>query len=258
MVVLAAGLMISKEGIAAWRRSLVVRQLLDPAKRNEAWREVVGWQRYGDGNPHYQLKLYSDQEVREVLACPQPRGKPLFAVFFGDMDTVPSSRNGNFELVRMDGTLLPDPHGWDLAENPFRDLNGDSVLDRVESMTFEFEHDANDEPRCSAAVLHVIPLTESREPTLMVVCGRKGAPQLKWRLRESNRPGVFDVVLEKSGEGKAQDAIKAVYRWSERARAYEGPGGSAAGDFLRVDLDPGARSWSSLDRIEEFARSGTP
>jgi hypothetical protein len=215
---------------------------------------VVGWQRYRDGNRQNAIKL-ADQEVRDVIACPQLGGKLLFAVFFDDPPTESATREAWFELVQMDGTLLPDQR-WDVTGNPFRDINGDSVLDQLDCMNFEF--DEKDEPRCSAAVLHVIPITESREPTLVVACGRKGAGQLKWRLQETNRPGVFEVVLEKSGEGKAHDAVKAVYRWSERARGYEGPEGSVAGDFLRVDLDPGARSWSSLDRVEEFARSGSP
>src|SRR5688572_3096916 len=83
---LAGALFISREEIAAWRRSLVVRQLLDPEKRHAAWREVAGWQRYPDGHRRYDVEIDSGQVVREVVVCPQLRGKPLLAVFFGDSE----------------------------------------------------------------------------------------------------------------------------------------------------------------------------
>ena len=41
LAALGTGLWTIREEIAAWRRSLVVRQLFDPARRDAAWRRIV-------------------------------------------------------------------------------------------------------------------------------------------------------------------------------------------------------------------------
>jgi hypothetical protein len=243
LVVFGGVFCASWEEIAAWRRSVVVRQLFEPSKREAIWREVVGWQRYVTSTPRNRINVNVEEQISEVLLCPQLQGMPLVAVFFVEGHNNIRNPERHYELLRMDGTLIPDPQGWDLTWVPFRDINGDSVLDRVENMTFGFRYNAAREPQFCAIVLQVVPITEAREPSLMVAYGRTGTDLLKWRLVESERQGVFDVVFENGGEGTGKPEVRALYGWSDGR--YLGPTGSIDGEFLRVDGD--------RESLEKFA-----
>src|SRR5688572_13710111 len=83
LAILGAGAWFLRAEIAGWRRSLVVRGLLDPQKRDAVWRRVVGWQIYAVPvtHPQYQIEFDPDAVVTEVILCPQARGWPILAVF---------------------------------------------------------------------------------------------------------------------------------------------------------------------------------
>jgi hypothetical protein len=253
LAVLAAALWAGRREIAAWYRYQTVRKLLDPAEREAVLREVLGWQRYDPAvrDRETMEELLKDEELDRVVTCPQPGERPIFAVFFKENGELNSQ---DFELIAADGTILD----MNVLKGEFKDVNGDGVIEVVQSWIHEIEGTGRD-----ISMLCVSPVRREQTPLLMVAYNKLKKLSLTdqpgewgWELRATAAPDAFDIVLgpKDKSTGKVAEP-QAVYAWSRERKAYLGPGGGYDQPFLRIDSigrdDPGrineelGRFWKS-------------
>lgn len=92
-------------------------------------------------------------------------------------------------------------------------------------------------------------MPEAQAPILCVAYTPSNPPQPGWRLVPSDRPGILDVVVGRSGDGADSGEVTAIYRWSRETRTYQGPAGGVDQGFLRIESEKDPN-------LEQFARRG--
>ncbi len=244
--VLALSLWSLRHGLAAWWRWQTVKGLLDPARRQQVYREVVSWQRYR-GEPRYRIELDDTEQLVKVIECPQRTGSPVLSLFF--RDTGVTGRADHFELVDYDGTLLPVPSGSNVSNqiSDFQDINGDGLLDRVEA------HYRVDDSQRFVHIFRLVQVTPSQDVALEVAYIASAAQSdWTWQLHYAQNPRIPEIVIGPKDPATSAIAPRAVYQWDSKARRYVGPEGGVDQDFIRVDT-------AASPQLEEFAkRRGTP
>jgi hypothetical protein len=235
ILVLAGGIFTQREGIAGWWRHWTVRKLLDPTQREAVYKRIVEWQRYR-GTPRYTVDpLSSGEPIHDVVLCTQRGGRPFYAVVVKQ----PWSGAGHhFELVDFDGTFVPVFLGWNVGSCDFKDLNGDRVLDRLESRSYRLESGKN------VQALTLIPMTPDQKLALRVVY-RIHLASWAWTVVDTSGE-LPEIRLGPRDPASGEVTPRATYRWERSQSRYVGPGGGIDQNFFRVDEDSA--------KSEEFAR----
>ena len=198
-------------------------------ERDEAFQKLLAEARYPE-NPAYREKEVG--KIKEVVLCPQPGGQPLVTVFarseFDPEDVSP--RSGHLIVLRNDGLILPFYHGANSLDGYFRDLNGDGVMDYIDS--WGVGHGAG-----TVTSLHLVPIREGFASSL-VVYWKEGF--YDWRIHQPDLDRI--PTIQVGVKNKEQFRVVAEYQWSGEEKRWLGPKGSPEAGFLRVDGTENRRS----------------
>lgn len=232
-----------EEAVAGWHPD--VKRLLSPEERDEALQKLLKEGGYPK-SPLYNEKRAG--KIKDVVRCLQPPGKPLIAVFaeepFGRVD-VPK-RSGHLIIIRSDGVIIPFYKGANSPNGNFEDLNGDGIVDSIDSWEFGYEAGL-------ITGLHLVPITEQFKPAL-VVYWKEG--DFAWRLDKSDPFGISAVQIFATKPVRLE--VVAEYKWSEEKKRWLGPAGSLKEGFLRVDGDPDENVKQLLNLKAKQAGNGQP
>jgi hypothetical protein len=220
----------------------VVTKLLHLDGRDDAFRKVMGRQIYrGEGT--YTEDTFQNAPagiVRHVVACPQPKGPPMFAVFAGPRGPRHQAV-GHIILIDSDGVIVrvySAANSLDETDH-FKDINGDGVVDMVHSW-----HKLDSQNR-TGSVVHITPVTREQQPVLLVAYNREPVKEeWGWRLTEE-KGGRYALELGPKKAGTEDITPKATYRWSDKEKRYEGPDGGPGEPFMRLKDD-------GLKSLEQF------
>ena len=220
----------SEEPIGGWSQDVL--QLFTLQARDEALQKILKQARYPE-NPSYTEDTAG--QIKEVVVCPQPDGPPLVTVFAKSQsdDGNVSPRSGHFIVIRNDGLILPFFKNANSLKGYFLDLNGDGVIDCVDSLSIAVGWPSPD-PTRSVTELHIVPIQERFEPSL-VVYWKRGA--FTWRLHQPElhrNPTIQIGVKTETGFEPAAE-----YKWSTEENRWQGPQGSPEAKFIRGDGDTG-------------------
>jgi hypothetical protein len=198
-----------------------------------------------------------------LVVCPQEKPRPpIYLVLYGFLDRSPTGSRDDY-VVKSE--LFPpantDPVGETEKEPAIRaftaegrdvtpfgndtvltgslaDINGDEIIERVDSMLYGVKGVHN------ATVLMVSAVKTKAEPLFTVVLNWE-ADEWTYRLTDQHADGISDI---EAGPRTAEGLIpKAVWKWDRAKRLYVGPQGKA-GDHFRVIN--GATLWKELDRLK--------
>ena len=182
--------------------------------------------------------------VRQVVVCPQLSGAPLFAVFVTShaleakgIRIIPSPGEGSpfkghLILIACDGTIVRCYMGNNIVEGMFADINGDQVIDRVETIRYA----DIDEKEARVTELCVVPVTEEMTPTLRIAFDA-GDPQDRsaWRVVPASAGGPLHIELgPKDPATGGLQSVTATWIWDGKLRAWTGPGGGPGQPFMRL------------------------
>ena len=214
------------------RRS-IVRQLMDPARRQRAYDEIVSWQRYAG-------KHWYDEEpdnVHRVVVCPQGgASEPMYAVFHGEG----GQPLGGVTLVTGRGEFVNFFSGANYLQGGDRiaDLNGDGI---VEIATDYYCIAGKGAIRWTLLV--VVPVTPEQKPILSVGYDTEQDSR-DWRWSVEENPHAIRLENRRDDEWH----LVARFPWSSARKRYEGPPGGPGHDFIMFP------SYPSRKAFEEFAR----
>lgn len=209
---------------AAWDTDVL--DLFSLEKRDAALQRILKKARYPD-KPAY--KEDDAGQVKEVVVCPQPKKKPLVTVFARsehDPEDV-SPRSGHFIVIRNDGLILPFYHGANSLDGHFRDLNGDGVIDYIDSWGMGYGDG-------TVTGLHIVPIREEFVPSLVIFWRERA---FQWRLHQPDLERLPTVQIVKTNRLGEVLEIVAEYQWSAAKKQWEGPEGSPKKGFLVVEGD---------------------
>jgi hypothetical protein len=219
-----------------WNKDVV--RLFSPAERDEALQKLLKEARYPKDAAY---KEDDAGKIKDVVLCPNPNGRPMVTVFaetpHGRVD-VPA-RSGHFIIIRNDGMIIPFYCGANSLDGYYRDLNGDGVIDYLESWDFGYDEG-------NLTGLHLVPITEKFIPAL-VVYWKDG--DFTWRLIESEPGRDYKVEIGSTKRGRFE--LVAEYKWSKDEKRWVGPEGSVDAGFVRVDGDPNEKAKKLLMREEK-------
>jgi hypothetical protein len=252
MSALLGSIWIEWEPLAAWWRYQTVKRLLDPAQREEAFRQILGWRRFPSSDAKYFDHLPDEDEVIDrVIECPQRNDPPLFVVVFRFGDGGPNPRRlteHHFELVDYDGTLIPCDRIS--CDSDLLDLNGDGALARAGDQNWRFDGDR------IVKVFSLVAVTRKQELLLRVAYHPES---WTWEIRRSSESPHADIVLgPRTADGRGVETVVARYQWDPAQGAYVGPAGGPEEEFVRAS-DFGrdrARAWAELE--PSARRQGAP
>lgn len=182
--------------------------------------------------------------VRHVVVCPQLVGPPLFALFVEShaleargiritrSTEDAASCKGHLIMVAADGAIVRCYLGNNHVEGVFADANGDSVIDRVETMRY-----ANiDDQAAPVSELFVLPITEEVTPSLRIAFDA-GEPRDRtaWRVvpASANTPPRVEIGPSDPATGGLR-SVTATWTWDKKLRAWTGPGGGPGQAFMRI------------------------
>jgi hypothetical protein len=200
-----------------------VQDLLRPDRRDKAYSELLRQGRYAT-KPRY-MELHA-KAIAEVVLCPQATNLPMVAVFDREKG---SARSGHLVLFTADGIIVPVYYGANSVEGSFEDINGDGIIDWVDSFLVRLGDR-------SFAMLHVTPITPAQRPALQVLYDDN---KLVWRCAPVDSGPTRKVQLRQ----KQTFELAAEYLWSPTSRRWAGPDGGGELGFVRVhdeDLDAAA------------------
>ncbi len=155
------------------------------------------------------------------------------------------------------GEKLTPFGGWNLLSGFLFDLNGDGSVESAEVRGY-----GGDQPEESVDELHVARVESRAVGLLDVVINRGKDDSWGWALqREAD--GTFAIAIgpkdNPDAEGPAENSngwalrsVAAVYRWNKTGKRFEGPTGSPAEHFLRVD------SKTDFERLVETVGALSP
>lgn len=220
---------LSSEGPSAkWNPDVLRLFSLD--QRDEALRRLLEQGRYSP-DPHYREEVTGT--IKDVVICPQPGQRTLVTVFvrskFSPEDESP--RSGHFIVIRNDGAIIPFYYNANSLGGDFRDLNGDGVMDCIDSMSIGFDE-------YPVRALYVIPVLEEFKPSLLIYWKEDPSTWeglLTWRLSQPQRHLLPTIQIGTEENGTFE--MLAEYRWSHAEQRWTGPPGSPQQEFLVVDTD---------------------
>jgi hypothetical protein len=240
----------------------MTRQLLEATTRQAAWEQLVN-QAHEDS--------FEDADVRDwllhatvshVVACPQPQGDPMYAVF---LDGPAEKPEGGFVLVHADGKrILTAPCQGNNSLKPYdliADINGDGIVEIVstalvstgkETTTREltvFGATPSQEPlftlffdwhRETHSLLRLLFFKDNYED-VEASLNEKGVARPLVRPRHLAKETWFwrvtgaaarDYRIEVGPIERDRFEAKASFQWSARERRFTGPKGRVADKFL--------------------------
>lgn len=205
-----------------------VSKLADPTLRDDAFREVLSWQKYRS-KPSAPDNIF--KPLRHVVVCPQKQGPPIYAVFPSNRYEQRSAAKGHIMLIDADGAIIPYYHNANSIDDSseFKDVNGDGVVDEVGTISFGTSAG-------SAEVLHVLPVTREQSPALSIVLKEsdRHKAEWSWKLAETSEPGVCSIEIGPLDAKTNKLLPKARYTWSKEKSQYVGPAGGGKHPFMRM------------------------
>jgi hypothetical protein len=254
-----------QDGFAKFSGKQLVEQLADDKNRPRAFYELL---RRAEPGKHPDFKAFEvDHYNSRLLVCPQEKPRPpIYLVLYGFLSQTETKSGPNYYLVRKPDELFPPPNpdravaaekepaiaaftaegrlvkpfgsNSVLNGDTLADINGDGIIERVDSMLYGVEGVRN------PTVLTVSAVKTKAEPLLAVVLNWED-DEWTYRLTDQDGDGVSDIeVGPRTAEGLTP---KAVWKWDRAKRAYAGPQGKA-GDHFRVIN--GANLWKELGRLK--------
>lgn len=182
--------------------------------------------------------------VRQVVICPQLSGPPLFAVFVRshaleadglhviDSNTEASLFKGHLIQIAADGAIVRCYLGNNRVDAAFADINGDQVIDRVETMRCS----SIDDQEAHVTELFVVPVTEEAAPTLRIAFDA-GEPRDRstWRVvpASNTAPARIELGPRDPATGGLK-SVTATWSWDRKLRGWTGPGGGPGQSFMRL------------------------
>jgi hypothetical protein len=241
----------------------LVQQLADDKKRPRAFYELL---RRTEPGKYADFKTFEVTHYNSrLVVCPQEKPRPpIYLVLYGFLDQTETGSSDDY-VVKKPSELFPpatsSPNGGAEKEpaihgftaegrgvSPFdgntvltgtlADINGDEIIERVDSMTYGVEGIHN------ATVLTVSAVKMKAQPLLTVILNWE-ADEWTYRLTDRDGDGISDI---EAGPRTAAGLIpKAVWKWDRAKHLYVGPRGKA-GDHFRVIN--GAALWKELGRLK--------
>jgi hypothetical protein len=203
----------------------VVVKLLSVNERQQAFEEIISWQKYR-GEITYTAKV---REVGHVVLCPQIEGTTLFAVFHG----AEGKAEGWYTLLTGGGEIVPCYNHYNFISqyDVFDDINGDGIIERVYGSRLSPLHFS--EVQYEGVV--VLPMTFPQKPSLIVVYNiEKNVERWRWQLRKYlNNPDIIEIQKKTSTYMETM----ASYKWCPFSNTYNGQEGGIDKDFWRIDLE---------------------
>ncbi len=208
----------------------LVRQLLSPENRKDAYARLAERAgkpvRFEDDLPY--------DPIAKVVICPQSEGPPLFAVFHRTPRNDGSFFSTGFDLIDSDGAFHPIYSNANVADGVFQDINGDTVVDKVDDHLITF-HDY----RYWLRKLAVVPMTPSpQKPTLIILMNPVG---WTWRSEVTSNPDIMKIHIGPTPGDGATMTPSATYVWDATQKSFKGPDGGVGYPYMRV---------SALDDLE--------
>jgi hypothetical protein len=223
-----------------------VQQLLSRETRDAAMTRILA--RGEHRGPGTYAEPTQKARVGHVVMCPQPSGPPIFAVFLlGSMHKRENVAGGHLITVAGDGAIVRCWCGNNSleADAVFEDVNGDGVVDRIETMNCGVEGGGN------VRVLFVLPITEAVMPTLRIAIEWREPSLAEWQtawrvVRAGGGEPVRVQIGPRDPKTGEPSKVTAEWRWHAERKAWVGPGGGPGQSFVRMPPE----GWPSL---EEFA-----
>lgn len=207
----------------------VVSELTNPARRDDAFRKILSWQKYRS-KPSAPERLF--KTLRHVVVCPQKEGPPIYAVFPMTSYEQRDAPKGHVILIDADGAILPyymNANSID-DDSEFKDVNGDGIVEEVSTLNIGREQ-----------VLHILPVTRNQTPSLNIALRQSGfnKTEWSWHLVATREPGVFSIELGPMEAESGKLIPKARYQWSKETSSYVGPAGGVDLPYMRLNAaDP--------------------
>ncbi len=218
-----------------------VRRLLEGEGPDEAFAEILSWPKN-----LFKAASYSprDQEVVDVLVCPQRDEPPLYAVL-----TNPMSLDQRITLLDGDGTIVPFYPDRKWIHHQLDDVNGDGLVELVGERPIRLRIDGE---VVYMEALFVLPVTRENRAVLTVLYNAQqppesSSPRWSWRLSETTTPGVLAIELGPQVSRDEPMDVQVTYTWSAERQRFVGPLGDYAMPFLLVEGE-------ESEEVELFAR----
>jgi hypothetical protein len=270
-LLIAAGFLHAKQPVDPEQASFakrsgkeLVQQLADDKKRPRAFYELL---RRAEPSKYPEFAAFEVGHYNSKLViCPQENPRPpIYLVLYGFLELMETGYSRDNYQVKNPRELFPPatndsgtaavqepaihaftadgrvvhPFGGDtVLKGTLADINGDGIIERVDSMMYGVEgiHDA--------IVLTVSTVKTKAQPLLTVVLNW-GADEWIYRLTDQDGDGVSDI---EAGPRTATGLIpKAVWKWDRVKKLYVGPQGQA-GDHFRVIN--GVTLWKELAQLK--------
>ena len=228
-----------------------VLDLLRLDRRESAFQELFARKRYRGEGTYVEKNAGT---VRHVVVCPQPKAPPILAVFarptwegdpiYGPPGTPPPPDAqpradeklhrplGHLILFDHAGVIVRFPSGANLIDGAFFDVNGDGIVEAVQSWTVGVGENR------SVEQIVVVPIVEPLRPALRVAYHRRGpgldeSERWSWSLESGGEDAIHDLVLGPVGEnGTVISRVR--YEWSAEDARWVGPDGGADQPYQRV------------------------
>jgi hypothetical protein len=250
-----------------------VRLLENPDKRDAAACRLFELGMYRSKPPYKEDPCKQvPGAVNHVIVAPQDNQSqsPMYVVFRHwpfDSDTIgPGKSKGPVTLFDGDGYIVPYFHNANMLDkdDDVFAYAGDGRLAIRQIIVQSGDRDENDK-EWNAQVLHVVPVTPRQQSVLSVIVGPAIHGDMKetckgfswgWRQRDVDADGVPEIEigpwLDAGTDGNISP--RAVYRWSKQTGRYDGPSGSIAEGFQRVDDEIKVQTCCAFFKpIERFA-----
>jgi hypothetical protein len=200
----------------------LVRFLQDTNHRDRALYDLLERNSYYHGS-YYDGKQHPPETVKvnHVVVCPQKSGSPLYAVFKAEgyekyFGGGPGKPLGHVILFDSNGKYLPWYINANSIHGEFEDVNGDGIVENVESI-----HEESDGGKTNDR-LWVLPIVPGGRPILEV---RYDPKRWSYRALKKGQGIPWEIwFIQKNKSTIASDST-VIYRWSKEKKAYEGPTG---------------------------------
>lgn len=258
-------------------RQVLLRRLLDPEQRNEAWANL----NFGQSNRREHWDRTQDLfHVNHVMLTRGRDGRPVYIVFSDDLldpSFGPGTPRGHFEVLTDEPGFRPVFLGANIVNDSSRvfDFTGAGDL----AVALVVTHATR---KGNVQALYVVPLAEPSKPLLAIILGpptlsRRSRPAMMRKdLVECDGDGctswdpgshcdaayawTWFLAAQRSGPPRIDIGPPAVmepvasYRWNRATNRYEGPRSIAGQPFLVLPLDAKAVQAAA----ERFAASTPP
>lgn len=243
----------------------LVEQLADDKNRPRVFYELL---RRAEPGKHADFRTFELTHYNSrLVVCPQEKPKPpIYLVLYGFEGEEETESSSNAYAVKKPSELFPPtppgpgdaaekepaicaftaeghvlkPFGHDtvLSGGTLADINGDELVERVDSMTYAVEGGG------TATVLTVSAVKAKAEPLLSLLLNWEND---EWTYRLADQDGDGVSAIEAGPRTAAGLIPKAVWKWDRAKRAYVGRQGEA-GDHFRIIN--GANLWKEFRRLK--------